>query len=39
VTDIFGLRQKPETAALLRQLMEEQGLWRDDMARELEKAR
>jgi ankyrin repeat protein len=39
VTDIFGLRQKPETAALLRQLMEERGLWHDDMLRALEKAR
>jgi ankyrin repeat protein len=39
VTDIFGLRQKPETAALLRRLMEERGLWSDDMARELDKAR
>jgi ankyrin repeat protein len=27
VSDIFGLRQKLETAALLRQLMEARGLW------------
>jgi ankyrin repeat protein len=27
VSDIFGLRQKLETAALLRQLMEQRGLW------------
>ena len=31
VTDIFGLRQKPETAALLRKLMEERGLWTSDL--------
>jgi ankyrin repeat protein len=39
VTDIFGLRQKPETAALLRRLMEERGLWTEEMAREAEQAR
>ena len=34
VTDIYGLRQKPDTAALIRRMMEERGLWNDEMERE-----